>query len=76
MITYKEETYRDERLFVFNLTHGKEDDKPKWILVTYRNTIELPVYKTNCFDSKEDAIEYLKSVEQFTPLISNNEQPL
>ena len=76
MITYKEETYRDERLFVFNLTHGKEDDKPKWILVTYRNTIELPVYKTNCFDSKEDAIKYLKSVEQFTPLISNNEQPL
>ena len=76
MITYKEETYRDERLFVFNLTHGKEEEKSKWILVTYRNTIELPVYKTNCFDTKEDAIQYLKKVEQFTPLISNNEQPL
>ena len=76
MINFKGETYRDDRLFVLNLTHGKEEEKSKWILVTYRNTIELPVYKTNCFDTKEDAIQYLKKVEQFTPLISNNEQPL
>ena len=76
MINFKGETYRDDRLFVLNLTHGKEEEKSKWILVTYRNTIELPVYKTNCFNTKEDAIEYLKNVEQLTPLISNNEQPL
>jgi len=76
LINFKGETYRDDRLFVLNLTHGKEEEKSKWILVTYRNTIELPVYKTNCFNTKEDAIEYLKNVEQLTPLISNNEQPL
>ena len=69
VIEYKGEDYRDDRMFVINLSHGKEGDVPKWILTTYRNTVRLITSKTNCFDTKEEAIDYLKSVEGnfFTP---------
>lgn len=73
---YRDEEYRDDRLFVINLTYGKENNEPKWILRTYRNTINLRPYKDNCFDKKEEAIKYLKSIEHLTPLISNNAKPL
>ena len=76
VIEYKGEDYRDDRIFVINLSYGKEGETPKWILSTYRNTVHLRVYKTNCFDSKEEAIDYLKSIEQEVPLISNHGNPL
>lgn len=75
-LIYKDEEYRDDRLFVINLTYGKKNNEPMWILRTYRNTIRLRPYKDNCFDKKDDAIEYLKSIEHNTPLISNNARPL
>lgn len=76
VIEYKGEDYRDDRMFVINLSHGKEGDVPKWILSTYRNTVRLITSKTNCFDTKEEAIDYLKSVEHQVPLISNDGDPL
>lgn len=76
VIEYKGEDYRDDRMFVINLSHGKEGDVPKWILSTYRNTVRLITSKTNCFDTKEEAIDYLKSVEHEVPLISNDGDPL
>jgi hypothetical protein len=76
VIEYEGEDYRDDRIFVINLSYGKEGDVPKWILSTYRNTVHIRSYKTNCFDSKEEAIDYLKSIEQEVPLISNHGNPL
>ena len=76
VIEYKGQDYRDDRMFVINLSHGKEGDVPKWILSTYRNTVRLITSKTNCFDTKEEAIDYLKSVEYEVPLISNDGKPL
>ena len=48
----------------------------RWALTTYRNTVQLPSNGTIDFDSKEDAIKYLKEVEPVVPLISNYEQSL
>lgn len=76
VIEYKGQDYRDDRMFVINLSHGKEGDVPKWVLCTYRNTFQLITSKTNCFDTKEEAIDYLKSVEHEVPLISNDGKPL
>lgn len=76
VIEYKGEDYRDDRMFVLNLTYGKEGDTPKWILRTYENTVRLRPYSDYCFDSKEEAVDYLKSVEYKVPLISNNGNPL
>ena len=72
VIEYKGEDYRDDRIFVINLSYGKEGKVPKWILSTYRNTVHLIGRSTHCFDSKEEAIDYLKSIEQEVPLISNH----
>ena len=76
VIEYEGEDYRDDRIFVINLSYGKEGDVPKWILSTYRNTVHLIGRSTKCFDSKEEAIDYLKSIEQEVPLISNHGNPL
>tara|TARA_B100000780_G_scaffold74753_1_gene50264 strand:+ start:1064 stop:1759 length:696 start_codon:yes stop_codon:yes gene_type:complete len=76
VIEYKGKDYRDDRIFVINLSHGKEGEVPKWILSTYRNTVHIKVYKTNCFDNKEEAVNYLKSIEYEVPLISNHGNPL
>lgn len=76
VINYRGEDYRDDRMFVINLTFGKQGDTPKWILRTYKNTVSLSPISDHCFDSKEEAVSYLKSVEYQVPLISNNGNPL
>ena len=66
VINYKNEKYRDDRLFVCNLTlskrkhvqvkngmmkpTGKKDSK--WSLVTYRNTVHLPISRVDNFKDK------------------------
>ena len=75
-IKYQGETYRDDRIFVMNLSHGKVEKKSetytKFILVTFRNSIQLVATKQHYFDNKEDAEKYIKQVEHGTPLISQN----
>ena len=86
VINYKNEQYRDDRLFVCNLTlskrqhvqvkngmmknTGKKDFK--WSLVTYRNTIHLPITRVDNFKDKMEAIKYLQKIEPETPLISHH----
>ena len=80
-IEYEERIYRDDRIFVMNLSYGRYiekhgpfsrpiEDKDAWILRTYRNTVELPVVNTHTFDSSEDARAYIVKIEHTTPLIS------
>ena len=73
---YEGETYRDDRMFVLNLSLGKSNNEDKYILMTYRNIPQLPVVRCDDFDTKEDAIEYLKNVETKVPLTSLNRKPL
>ena len=72
--------YRDERLFVINLTLAKitiDDGTPlrdrkvehKWVLETYHNNYALRVSNYKKFNSKYAAIKYLKEVEPTVPLI-------
>ena len=86
-ISYKGDEYRDDRMYVINLTYAKitirdnnltkgSTAKYKWVLATYRNNLALPSFRSDQFESKEKAIKYLKDVEMQVPLISNNEQPL
>ena len=79
-IEYQGETYRDDRIFVMNLSYGKLEVKSKtiqkFILVTYRNNIQLVARRADHFDTKEEAKNYIKKVEHETPLISLNGQPL
>ena len=79
-IKYKGDIYRDNRMYVMNLSQGssqKNNEKvSKWILVTYRNTIQLPAWRVDNFKSYEESINYIKGVEYSVPLISNLEKPL
>ena len=79
MIKYNGERYRDARMYVINLTYGKVGagkNASKWILVTYRNTERLPIFRSDTFENKGLAIEYLKRIEPTTPLITDDEKPL
>ena len=73
---YQGETYRDDRMFVLNLSLGKSNNKEKYILMTYRNTPQLPPVRVDDFETKEDAIEYIKKIEPKVPLTSLDRQPL
>jgi len=73
---YEGETYRDDRMFVLNLSLGKSNNEDKYILMTYRNIPQLPVVRCDDFDTKEEAIKYLKNVEPKVPLTSLNRKPL
>mgnify|MGYP003686477845 FL=1 len=73
---YQGETYRDDRMFVLNLSLGKSNNKEKYILMTYRNTPQLPPIRVDDFNTKEDAIEYIKKIEPKVPLTSLDRQPL
>ena len=73
---YQDETYRDDRMLVLNLSIGKSNDKKKYILITYRNTPQLPAVRVDDFDTKKDAIEYIKRIEPRVPLTSLDRQPL
>ena len=79
-IKYQGETYRDDRIFVMNLSHGKVEKNSetyaKFILVTFRNSIKLVATKQHYFDNKEGAEKYIKQVEHETPLISQKGKPL
>ena len=88
LLSYGTDQYRDDRLFVMNLTHAKirkidqtsykdlTKEKYKWVLTTYRNNVGLTYFRSDEFESKKKALEYLKRNEPQTPLISNDGQPL
>ncbi len=72
--------YRDDRMYVINLTRGSVSKAGKtetqYLLITYRNTLSLPAVRTDPFETEEEAINYLKEVEFTVPLVSNNGEPL
>ena len=59
------------------VTHFKDENGNNfWHLTTYRNTIQLPIFKNNFFKNEEDLYEYIKGVEPQIPLISRNGQSI
>ena len=74
------ETYLDDRMYVLNLGVGSVSQAGKketrYMLFTYRNTAALPPVRTDNFETKEEAIDYVKEVEFQVPLVSNHGTPL
>jgi hypothetical protein len=79
-INYQGEIYRDDRIFVMNLSKGKVEINgkifQKFVLVTYRNSLKFVAVRADHFDTKEDAENYIKKIEHEVPLISQNGEPL
>ena len=79
-INYQGDTYRDDRIFVMNLSRGKVEINgeisQKFVLVTYRNSLKFVATRADHFDTKEDAENYIKKNEHEVPLISQNGKSL
>lgn len=76
-IQWKDEDYRDDRMFVMNISSANDyNGKNCWHLTTYRNTIQLACYRNNFFSTEFSLMKYIQNIEPLTPLISRNEQPL
>ena len=71
-INYQGDTYRDDRIFVMNLSRGKveinDEISQKFVLVTYRNSLKFVATRADHFDTKEDAENYIKKNEHTTNL--------
>lgn len=88
--SFNGKNYYDDRLFLLHLCLGTfevegnvvtttiyhENPPPdaKWCLVTYRNCDNYPAFNVLHFETKEDAVIYMESVEPTTPLVSNGGQ--
>lgn len=82
--------YYDDRLFLLHLClgslevegglvtttiyHENAPPESKWCLVTYRNCDNYPAFGVLHFESKDDAVAYMESVEATTPLASHEGQ--
>lgn len=91
MKEYGGHLYYDDRLFLLHLCLGTVDidnevvtttihhenppPEAKWCLVTYRNCDNYPAVSVFHFQSRDDAIAYMRLVEPTTPLISDRGQP-
>ena len=76
-IKFEGETYRDDRMFVLNIATATDSEgKACWNLATYRNTLTLPFIRNDFFDTKKDLLKYVRKIEPYVPLISNNKKPL
>lgn len=73
---FNDEIYRDDRMFVLNLSLGNVNNKTKYIIMTYRNIPQLPAVRHDHFYTQEEAINYIKKVEPSVPLTSLNRKPL
>ena len=66
--------YRDERMFVMNLSKGRVVqggvETEQYILTTYRNVPSLPPCRTDPFETHAEAVAYLKQVEPLTPIVT------
>jgi len=55
---------------VTTIYHEQEPTDSVWCVATYRNCFRYPLYRVDSFYKKEDAVEYIKTIEPETPLIS------
>lgn len=76
-IQWKDEEYRDDRMFVMNISIAEDSNgKDCWHMTTYRNTIQLASYRNDFFDTELSLMKYIQKIEPLTPIISRNEKPL
>lgn len=66
--------FNDDRKFVMEISRVTVNGEPKWAVITRRNVPGYPPYRTDDFETREDALEYYKKVVVETPLVSLNGQ--
>ena len=85
------EYYNDDRLFILYLCKCTEDVQPdhiattiyhenpppdaKWCLVTYKNVQRYMAVRVDTFESKQEAVEYMRDIEPTVPLVSAGGRP-
>ena len=62
--------YLDDRLFILDLQKAQKGDREVWAVTTRRNIEGFPPFRVDDFETKQEAISYLKEVEPSTPRIS------
>jgi len=70
MTLWQGQIYLDDRLFILDLQQATKNGQRVWAITTRYNVQGFPPRRVDDFDTKEDAILYLKKVEPSTPLIS------
>lgn len=79
-IKFEGKLYNDNRIFVQNYSKGSVQKnnirQKKYLLITYRNTIQLPATRSDEFETKDELLNYIKKIEPDTPLISINGEKL
>lgn len=70
MKLYEGQLYNDDRLFILDLSQITKGTEKIWAVITRRNCKGFPPYRVDEFDTKEDAIAFIKRIEPTTPLIS------
>jgi hypothetical protein len=66
--------FNDDRKFVMEISKVIVNGERKWAVITRRNVPDYPAFRSDSFETKEEALEYYKIVVAETPLTSLNGQ--
>ena len=70
MNIWQGDIYHDDRLFILDLQLATKSGNRIWVVTTRRNIKGFPPRRVDEFNTKEEAIDYLKLIEPTTPRIS------
>jgi hypothetical protein len=65
--------FNDDRKFVMEICKVKVNSVDKWAVITRRNVPDFPPFRTDQFDTREEALAYYYKIVVQTPLISLGE---
>lgn len=71
---YQGRRYLDDRLFILDLTQAKKNGSIVWAVITRRNCEGFPPFRSDEFQTKEEAIAFIERIEPQTPRFSLGEK--
>ena len=69
MHLWEGKVYKDDRLFILDLTPAKKKGEAVWAVVTRRNVDGFPAFRLDTFQTKDEAVKFIEKVEPTTPRI-------
>lgn len=70
MKLWQGQIYFDDRVFILDLQRATKNGQDVWAIVTRRNVEGFSPRRSDTFQTKDEAIQYLKKVEPSVPRIS------
>ncbi len=61
--------YRDDRVFILDLTPARKNGRSVWAVVTRRNCEGFPTFRVDAFETKTEAIKYIQTIEPASPQV-------